>query len=115
METRDNPEKSVLQFESFNLPHCAVAVCGSQFNKFQLNLLLKIAAPEEIIICFDKEEQPGEDKYFNKLYAIGEKYKNYCNFSFIYDRLGLLEMKDSPSDKGEAIFRKLFSTRVRIR
>lgn len=108
-------EKSVLQFESFNLPHCAVAVCGSQFNKFQLNLLLKIAAPEEIVICFDKEEQPGEDKYFNKLWSICDRYKQYVNFSFIYDRLGLLELKDSPSDKGEEVFKKLLEKRVRVK
>lgn len=108
-------EKSVLQFESFNLPNCAVAVCGSQFNKFQLNLLLKIAAPEEIVICFDKEEQPGEDKYFNKLWSICDRYKQYVNFSFIYDRLGLLELKDSPSDKGEGIFKKLLEKRVRVK
>lgn len=108
-------EKSVLQMDSFNLPNCAVAVCGSSFNKYQLNLLLKHCAPEEIIICFDKEELPGEDKYFNKLYAIGEKYKNYCNFSFIYDRVDLLDLKDSPSDKGEEIFTKLLNRRVKIR
>ena len=106
-------EKSVLQFESFNLPNCAVAVC--QFNKFQLNLLLKIAAPEEIVICFDKEEQPGEDKYFNKLWSICDRYKQYVNFSFIYDRLGLLELKDSPSDKGEGVFKKLLEKRVRVK
>lgn len=108
-------EKSVMQCEAFDMPNCAAAVCGSQFNKYQLNLLMKHCQPQEIVICFDKEENEGEDKYFNKLYAIGEKYKNYCNFSFVYDRLGLLEMKDSPSDKGEAVFRKLLEKRVKVR
>ena len=108
-------EKSVLQFESFNMPHCAVAVCGSQFNKYQLNILLKYCAPAEIVICFDREEEEGETKYFDKLYALCQKYNQYCNFSFIYDRLGLLEMKDSPSDKGEEIFKKLLEKRVRVR
>ena len=108
-------EKSVLQFENFEQPNCAAAVCGSNFNKFQLNLLLKECNPKEIIICFDKEELPYEDKYFNKLYSICKKYNNYCNFSFIYDREGLLELKDSPSDKGEEIFNKLKEKRVRIK
>ena len=80
-------EKSVLQFESFNMPHCAVAVCGSQFNKYQLNILLKHCSPSEIVICFDKEENEGETKYFEKLYALCKKYNQYCQFSFIYDRL----------------------------
>ena len=108
-------EKSVLQFESFNLPHCAVASCGSNFNKFQLKLLLQECSPKEIIICYDKEELPGEDKYFEKLYGIGKKYIEQCNFSFLYDRQGLLQLKDSPSDRGEEIFKKLLKKRVIIR
>ena len=94
-------EKSVLQFESFQQDNCAVAVCGSNFNKFQLNLLIKECHPKEIIICFDKEENKGEDKYFMKLWNICQKYKNYCNFSFIYDRKDLTDKKDAPVDKGE--------------
>lgn len=108
-------EKSVMQVEGFNMPNCAVAVCGSNFNKYALNILIKYCAPSEIVICFDKEELPGQDKYFNKLYALGEKYKNYCNFSFIYDRSGLLNLKDSPSDHGEEVFKKLLETRVKVR
>jgi hypothetical protein len=60
-------EKSVMQFESFNMPNCAVAVCGSQFNKFQMQLLLRHCHPEEVVICFDSEEKEGETKYFEKL------------------------------------------------
>ena len=108
-------EKSVLQFESFQQDNCAVAVCGSNFNKFQLNLLIKECHPKEIIICFDKEENKGEDKYFMKLWNICQKYKNYCNFSFIYDRENLLDMKDSPSDKGELIFNQLKEKRVKVK
>lgn len=108
-------EKSVLQFESFGLPHCAVAVCGSQFNKYQLNILLKECQPNEVVICFDKEENEGETKYFDKLYALCQKYTQYCQFSFIYDRLGLLNMKESPSDRGEEIFKQLLAKRVRVR
>lgn len=105
-------EKSVLQMEGFNMPNCAAAVCGSNFNKFQLNILLKHCHPKEIVICFDKEEKKGEDKYFNKLYRLCQKYSNYCNFSFIYDRENLLDMKDSPSDRGEEVFKKLLDRRT---
>ena len=108
-------EKSVLQVDNFDMLNSAVAVCGSNFNKYQLNLLLKYCAPEEIIICFDNEEQPGKDKYFNKLYEICTKYKNYCNFSFVYDRQGLLGLKDSPSDRGEETFKKLLDRRVKVK
>ena len=108
-------EKSVLQFESFGLPHCAVAVCGSQFNKYQLGILLRTCRPTEIVLCFDSEEVGDDTKYFDKLWAICHKYKNYANFSFIYDRLRLLNLKDSPSDRGEEIFKKLLEKRVRVK
>lgn len=107
-------EKAVMQMEGFQYPNCSAAVCGSNFNKYQLNILMKTCAPHEIIICFDKEELPGEDKYFNKLYGICKKYEQYCNFSFIYDREGLLGLKDSPTDKGEEIFNKLLKRRVKV-
>lgn len=108
-------EKAVMQFESFNSPHCAVAVCGSQFNKYQLNLLVKHCQPQEIIICFDNEEEEGSTRYFDKLYNTCKKYTQYCQFSFVYDRQGLLGMKESPSDRGEDVFTKLIEKRVRVR
>ena len=108
-------EKSVLQMESFDRLNCAAAVCGSQFNKFALKILIQNCHPNEIVICFDKEEKPGEDIYFNKLYKLCNKYKNYANFSFIYDMENLLDLKDSPTDKGQEIFEKLLRKRVRIK
>ena len=50
-----------------------------------------------------------------KLWNICKKYNNYCNFSFIYDRKGILNLKDSPSDKGEDIFNKLKCERVKVK
>ena len=108
-------EKSCLQMDSFSMPNCSAAICGSNFNKFQLKLLLKTAAPKEIVICFDKEELPKEDKYFYKLLKLCRKYSKYCNFSFIYDRENLLDLKDSPTDKGEEIFKKLLEKRVVVK
>lgn len=108
-------EKSVLQLESFkNTINCGVAICGSSLNKYQLQILLRECHPKEIILCLDKEEKDESEDYFNKLAKICQKYKNYCNFSFIYDRDNLLEMKDSPTDKGEEIFNQLLLKRSRI-
>ena len=107
-------EKAVLQAESFKRDNCVIATCGSNLNKYQLKLLLKECQPKEIIIAFDKEELPHEEKYFNKLYNICNKYNNYCNFSFIYDRSNLLNLKDSPTDRGELVFEKLLQTRVKV-
>lgn len=104
-------EKFVLQSESFNIPNCSCAVCGSQFNKYQLGILLKNCQPKEIVICFDKEEDK-DDKYFYKLYNMCKKYTNYCKMSFIYDIDNLLKLKESPTDCGEKIFKKLLEKRV---
>ena len=108
-------EKSVLQLESFERPNCGLAVCGSAFNKYQMNLLLKHCRPKEIIICFDNEEKPNSSNYFDKLWGIGKKYSNYCNFSFIYDRKNLTNEKDSPTDKGEEIFEELLKRRIYVK
>lgn len=101
--------------ESFDMINCSAAVCGSQVNKFQIDLLIRTCYPKEIVLCFDKEELKGEDKYFDKLWNICQKYKNYCDFSFVYDREDLLDLKDSPSDKGEEVFRKLLEKRIKVK
>ena len=80
-----------------------------------MKLLVQTCHPKEIVLCFDKEEVDGSEDYFNKLYSIGKKYQNYADFSFIYDREKLLDMKDSPTDKGADIFWKLYKKRVRIK
>ena len=108
-------EKSVLQLESFERPNCGLAVCGSAFNKYQMNLLLKHCRPKEIIICFDNEEKPNSSKYFDKLWGIGKKYSNYCNFSFIYDRKKITNEKDSPTDRGEEVFEELLKRRIYVK
>ena len=108
-------EKSCLQFEGFDFANCSAAVCGSQFNKHALKLLMQTARPREVVICFDKEEKPGSEDYFYKLWNIGKKYSAYCDFSFIYDRENLLDMKDSPTDKGSDVFWRLYRKRVRVK
>lgn len=108
-------EKACLQAESFSIPNCTVASCGSNLNKFQIDLLMRYCAPHEIVICYDNEEINGEDKYFNKLYKMCKKYGNYCNMSFVYDRKGITKLKDSPTDNGEKIFEKLIKERIKVK
>ena len=107
-------EKSVLQMDSFSIPNCAAAVCGNKLNKYALDILVRSCHPREIVICFDNEELPHEEKYFKYLYDLCKKYQAYSNFSFIYDKEKLLDPKDSPTDKGEEVFLKLLKGRVRV-
>ena len=114
-------EKSCLHYYGFfgRENNISVACCGSSINKAQINLLLRTCMPDEIIVAFDKEYENanGEDgeKYFNKLYSMCEKYKNYAKFSFIFDRDNLLDLKDSPVDKGLENFKKLYESRVIVK
>lgn len=108
-------EKSVLLCENFSFPNCGVAVCGSQFNKYQLDILMRYARPREIVLCFDNEEKAGSDIYFQKLWKMCSKYKNYSNFSFIYDRNNLTKKKNSPVDEGQEKFEELLKRRVIVK
>lgn len=107
-------EKSVMQLESFSMLNCAAAVCGNKLNKYALDILIRECRPQEIVVCFDNEEKPYSQDYFNHLFSICSKYQAYANFSFIYDKEHLLKLKDSPSDQGEDVFRQLLERRVRI-
>jgi len=109
-------EKSVMlgeQLEYNNL----VACCGSNISKVQIQQLINCGA-KEIIIAFDKEYIDNKDKkceqYYNKLYEISNKYKLYCNMSFIFDFENILKNKQSPIDDGIEKFNYLLSKRIRI-
>jgi len=108
-------EKSVLQFDNFVMRNYAVAACGSNLNKYQIDLLMRYCQPKYVVVCFDNEEESGQSKYFDKLYKMCKKYTNYCGMSFIYDREGLTNKKDSPSDRGEDIFIQLLNKRVVVK
>ena len=108
-------EKAVLQSELFGEKNCTVDICGSSLNIYQIKLLMQHCQPKEIVLCLDKEELPGEDKYFYKLWDMCSKYKLYTNMSFIYDRENLLNLKDSPFDRGRNIFNKLLEKRVKVK
>ena len=110
-------EKGVLQYETMfgSDNNIAVAACGSNFQKYQLDLLLKCGA-ERVLIAFDKEGETWKEqtRYFNKLKGLCERYKNYCKMGFIYDSGGLLKLKQSPFDCGAEVAAKLIRKGVWI-
>lgn len=111
-------EKAPMQYATmFGMDrNIVVAACGSNFHKYQLDLLISCGA-ERVLIAFDKEGETVQekDKYFNKLLNICNKYKNFCQMGFIYDTSNLLELKNSPFDKGAAITKKLIEQGVWIK
>lgn len=113
-------EKSVLKDTSFyGKNSVAVATCGSQLNRFQMNLLIKKMKVNEITLAFDKEyEKPfskeGEN-YRQKLVDKCSRYLGLTNLYYIFDEKGYLEMKDAPCDKGKEVFEELMKRRIAIR
>lgn len=113
-------EKSVLKaYDFYGDDNIFVAVCGSNLNKYQVNILTKLLGVNEIIIALDKEyddcfSTEGR-KYERKLVDMCKKYANDARFSYIYDREGLLDKKDAPVDKGKEIWEKLYKERTKVR
>lgn len=113
-------EKSVLLSETyFGKDSIAVAVCGSQVNKYQIALLTRELGVNEIVVALDKEYEDAKTKkafkYKNKLKTICETYKNEAQMSYIFDEKGLLKEKDSPYDKGKEVFLELYRNRKKVR
>ena len=108
----------MLKFGDMYNYNISVASCGSSLNYRQVELLVRELGVTEIIIAYDKEyEKLGTEeatKYFYKLQKICQKYSNYCNFYFLYDYKNLLELKDSPIDKGKETFEKLIKDKVKV-
>ena len=110
-------EKSSLKYQSyFGIDNdISVACCGSNISNIQIQLLIDCGA-EEIIIAFDRQFQEISDDEFNhlkkNLLKIGNKYKNYVNISFIFDKNKITSYKASPIDEGPEKFLQLYKERI---
>ena len=110
-------EKSVLQMASyFGIENnFALALCGSNLTKRQIELVLELK-PLEVIVALDKEfEELESEEYKQWEKKILEKFVKvlspYCKTSVIVDRDNLLGLKDSPTDRGVETFLKLMENR----
>ena len=106
--------KSVMQFDNFDMPNICVGMFGMNFSLQKLKLLLTFGA-ENVIIALDKQykeinniEDSEWDKYKKKINRIVDICQPYMKeIKVIYDNEDLLDYKDSPTDKGEIVFKKL--------
>jgi len=110
-------EKSVLKLDSFYGLSNAVALNGTMLSDFQIKMIDELNV-NEIIIALDKEfDNPKSFEainYAHKIFSIFSKLKTRYVVSVIWDVHGLLEMKDSPVDKGKEVYEQLLSERVYI-
>lgn len=110
-------EKSCLLYASyFGIKNdISVACCGSAVSTWQMQTLIDMGATE-IIIAFDRQFQAIGDLEFkhltNNLTKINNKWKNYVNVSFVFDKGMITGYKDSPIDCGAETFVRLFKNRV---
>ena len=110
-------EKSVLMYGSyFGIDNnISVACCGSSISAYQIQMLMDAGA-EEIIIAFDRQFQDIGDNEFkhlkSNLLKLRNKYKNYVNISFIFDKNKITGYKSSPIDEGPEKFLQLFKERI---
>ena len=110
-------EKSVLLYGSYFgwENNISVACCGSSVSAPQIQMLLAAGA-EEIIIAFDRQFQEIGDNEFQhlktNLIKLRNKYKNFVNISFIFDKNMITGYKSSPIDEGPEKFLQLFKERI---
>ena len=109
-------EKSVLLYQSyFPEANISVATCGSNISMYQIQLLIDVGA-KNVVIAFDRQfKEIGDDEWkhwTSNLQKIYNKYNNYVNISFIFDKNKITNYKDSPIDRGAETFLKLFNERV---
>lgn len=108
-------EKAVMQYETmFPNSNIALALSSSHLSDFQVDILKDLGV-EEVIIALDKEYEkagtPEEVLYAKKLKKTIGSRLDFCTVSILWDVKGLLDIKDSPLDKGKDVFIDLFLNR----
>lgn len=112
-------EKSVQQLDTM-FPNASIGLCvsGSNLTLYQLELLKKLNI-EEVVIGVDKEfEEYGSEKeifYADRVKQVfRDKLAPFFKVSVLWDKDNLLELKDSPTDKGSKVFKELLKNRIYI-
>ena len=107
-------EKFVMQHRSYYEDSVAVALNGSTLSEYQVHMLLDLGV-ETVVLALDKEFDNPEDekKYKEKINrTFISKLLPYFTVEIIWDQKGLLDLKDSPTDKGKAVYEQLYSDRI---
>lgn len=100
--------KSVLQRATMQ-DNTSLALLGHSISDRQAEILSNLNL-NEIVIAFDKDISVEEIKFYcDKLIDYGCR-----KVSYIYDSDNLLDSKDSPTDKGNKIYMKLFDNRIAV-
>ena len=96
--------KSVMLAWGWGIKNCG-ALLTSHLSPNQLKILAKLG--ERAVFALDRDVDPSADKNIRRL-------AQYIHVEIIRDRGNLLGEKDSPVDRGEEVFRKLYEQRTRL-
>lgn len=113
-------EKSVLKgYTLYGEDSIILAACGiASFGSYQINMLTKECGVTDICLALDKEyktmRSPEYKKWTQMLEEKCAKYSYCANMSYIIDDDNLLDEKDSPIDKGKAVFEQLYQKRIKV-
>lgn len=111
-------EKSVLKCEDYyGEDNFSVAVCSSNISNYHRDLLISLGV-EEVFLCFDKEfeHHESEEAYeqAEKIMKFAQKFAPYARVYILWDEWGLLELKDSPVDKGREVLETLMKRKYEV-
>ena len=95
--------KSVMIADTWGI-HNTGALLTSHLNPSQMKILMKLGC--NVVFALDRDVDVRRDHNVKKLDL-------YANMKIITDQEHLLDEKDSPVDKGEDVFRRLYEQRIR--
>lgn len=112
-------EKSVLQADTmFGEDNFTVALCGSNLTDYQLKMILMLGV-REVIVALDKQYEDVNSEECNKWAKhikekIIDKLSPYLSVAILWDSIGLLSYKDSPTDKGKEVLLQLMDKKIYV-
>lgn len=111
-------EKSVMQCESYWAGNnFSLALSGRNISQYQVDTLLSLGI-DEIILATDKQFKEPETKQeqldIEYITRIGRRFAPYVRVYTLFDRYGLLDFKDSPSDCGVDVLKTLMAAKEEI-
>ena len=112
-------EKSVMQCETYfgEYNNFAVALGGKYLSDEQVKMLVQLGV-EQVILNFDKDfddiNDPAAQIMIKHILSVARKLTPYMRVFTTFDKEGLLDKHDSPSDKGKDVLIRLFNNKEEI-
>ncbi|MEJ3719252.1 DNA primase [Paenibacillus polymyxa] len=95
-------EKTCWLSSQYGFRNC-VAISGDDLSEWQVSMIKELDHDVEIVIAMDK------DKSIEAVKKQAAKFGKIRNVYALYDNIGLFVDKDSPCDRGEEVFKSLYT------